>query len=68
MREKKSGDNSNYILGKRTAALISHIKQWLPLVSMEIKSVVLEGNVILNSFHIFFLAKTGWGKKERVFF
>ena len=54
MREKVN--NSNYILGKRTAALNSRIQQWLPLFSMEIKSAVLEGNVILNSFNIFYFS------------
>ena len=53
---EKKVNNSNYILGKRTAALISRIKQWLPLFSMEITSVVLEGNVILNSFNIFYFS------------
>ena len=53
---EKKVDDSNYISGKRTAALISCIKQWLPLFSMEIKSVVLEGNVILDSFSIFYFS------------
>ena len=48
------------IMNKRkkstTAAFNSRIKQWLPHFSMVIKAIVLEGNVILNSFNIFYFS------------
>ena len=55
-REKSAITTTLYILEKRNAALFFCIKQWPPPFLMEIKSVVLECNVILNSFNTFFFS------------